>query len=222
MAFATAAELASYLQMSVDTASAELVLDLASGAIRAATGQTIDRVTNNAAKVRAPRGYELVLPQRPADAPTLVKVGGVAVTDYSVDTDTAGRTVLWRASGWLANDLITGAPMRVEVTYSHGYATIPSEVKRVCLQAAGRGYRNPEGLRSETIGAESYTYATETNAAVDLTPRKPPQSSSRSVFPSSESHAPSDVRRHDHPPARRHRTGPPRRRLHRLDHARRR
>src|SRR4051794_26014653 len=109
--FAAPSDLAAYLQDSVDTASAQLFLDLASAAIRTAAGQTLDRVTNEVAQVKAPVGVELTLPQRPADAPTLVQIGGVAVTDYSVDTDATGRTILYRPGGWIAYHATTGAAL---------------------------------------------------------------------------------------------------------------
>lgn len=169
MAFATASDLAAYLQTDVDTATANLLLDLATGAIQSATGQTIERVEDDEVTLRPSPGKPLVLPQRPADDPTVVEVDGDVVTDFTVITDGLGRTALHRLEGWVSYDLVTNAPQRVSVTYSHGYDAIPAEIKRVCLQVAGRGYRNPEGLRSETVGSESYTYATETIAGVDLT-----------------------------------------------------
>lgn len=101
MAFATAAQLASYLQVpEVDTYTAELVLDMASEAIRS-----------------------------------------------------------------VARDATLDAP------------TAPLELTRICLQAAGRGYKNPQGLRSQQRAVDDYsetdTYATETLAAsVELTPQE--------------------------------------------------
>jgi hypothetical protein len=47
----------------------------------------------------------------------------------------------------------------VEVTYTHGYETVPADVKAVGLAVAARNYQNPNGVRSETIGAYSYTNA---------------------------------------------------------------
>lgn len=160
----TVEEFASYVQGNVDTATATLLRDLATAALRSATGQYLDEVSETVS-LTAPLGAELMLPQRPAQEPTSVKVNGVAVTDWTFLGDR-----LYRPSGWQAWDATTGAPLRVEVTYTHGYAVVPDELKRIGLQAAARAYRNPKGLRSETIGSESYTYATETVAAsVELT-----------------------------------------------------
>lgn len=165
MAFATASDLAAYLQRSgltaAQTATAELLLDLATAALQAAVGQRVELVTDDVLLLDAPTGAVLTIPERPALAPSLVRVEGVAVTDFtaSVPTSPLRPTTLYRSSGWQAYDDTTGAPLPVEVTVTHGYSTIPSELKRLCLQAAGRAFRNPEGLRSETIGAESYVYA---------------------------------------------------------------
>lgn len=165
MAFASAADLAAYLQRSgftaAQTATAELLLDLATSALQAATGQRVELVTDAVLLIDAPTGAVLTIPERPALAPSLVRVEGEAVTDYTVSVPSSPLrpTTLYRSSGWLAYDDTTGAPLPVEVTVTHGYATIPTELKRLCLQAAARAFRNPEGLRSETIGSEAYVYA---------------------------------------------------------------
>lgn len=152
----TLQEFADYLEADVNTARAELLRDLATDAIKAATGQSVDETTSTLL-LAAPDGPELLLPQLPAQEPTEVKVDGVVVTDWTFTVDR-----LYRPQGWQAWDDVTGAPLRVEVTYTHGYATAPAEIKRIALQAAARAYQNPGGLRSETIGSETYTYAIET------------------------------------------------------------
>lgn len=165
--FALAADLASYLQATfttAQTATATLLLTLASDEIRSVTGQEVDRVTDDAVELDAPADRELVLPQRPADEPTLVKVDGIAVTDWTFRRDT-----LYRPAGWVARDT-NGVTLPVEVTYTHGWTTLPAELKRVTLQAAARAMRNPDGLREWQTGSESETFATETVALeVNLT-----------------------------------------------------
>jgi hypothetical protein len=154
VAIYTIEEFASYVQSDVDTATAVLLRDLATGAIKSATGQEVDVVTDDAITLAAPDGPWLVLPQLPASEPTLVKVDGETITDWTFSVDR-----LYRPQGWTAYDDTTGAPLRVEVTYTHGYATAPAELKRIALQAAARAYTNPSGAssHSETIGSESYS-----------------------------------------------------------------
>lgn len=154
MSWFTLAEFNAYIQGDADATTEALLHDLAVGAVRAATGQYVDLVTDGVLNLVAPEGTDLMLPQLPAAEPTDVKVDGVTVTDWYFDTDR-----LIRPAGWLAYDDTTGAPLRVQVTYTSGYAAIPSDLKRIALQAAARAYRNPQGLRSETIGGESYVYA---------------------------------------------------------------
>lgn len=164
-AFATTDDLTSFLQRPTLTgtalAAATLALDLASGAIRATAGQAIDRVIDDVVTLAAPAAAELVLPERPADEPTDVQIEGATVTDWSFD----GVDTLYRASGWRAYDDATGQLLRVRVTYSHGYATIPDEIRRVCLQVAARAMSNPKQLSGEGIG----DYQASGMPPVDLT-----------------------------------------------------
>jgi hypothetical protein len=157
VALFTIQELADYLGTSVNDAQATLLRDLTLAAMRSVTGMTLSEVSDDVVLLPASDSNWLSLPERPASEPTLVEVGGDPVTDWTFDTDR-----LYRSSGWQAWDSATGAPQRVRVTYTHGYQTFPDELKRIALQAAGRALINPSGLRSETIGSESYTYAIET------------------------------------------------------------
>jgi hypothetical protein len=50
---------------------------------------------------------------------------------------------------------------RVQVTYSHGYATMPDDLVALCLDVAQALYSNPDGLRSVTLDDYSETRATE-------------------------------------------------------------
>lgn len=46
----------------------------------------------------------------------------------------------------------------VDIVYSHGYATVPGDIKTVVKGMASRIMINPSGLRQETVGAISVTY----------------------------------------------------------------
>ena len=78
-AFATAGDLATYIQRDLsaeDTATAELVLDLVSAAIRDHTGQTISLVENEVITLDPPRGSRLFLPELPVIDVTSVALAG--------------------------------------------------------------------------------------------------------------------------------------------------
>ncbi|CAM5247716.1 hypothetical protein SSPIM334S_06287 [Streptomyces spiroverticillatus] len=53
----------------------------------------------------------------------------------------------------------------VTVTYTHGYASVPGDVRAVVLTLAARVLNNPTDLRQESVGSVSVTYAAETIGA---------------------------------------------------------
>lgn len=177
--FASEAELEAYTGVSVATDRARLLLDLATGAIQAHTHQTLGRVLNDAVTLPGNWGNALVLPERPASAPTLVKIGDTTLT---VDTDYVfdGRWTLYR--GTKVNGVLSvngpdylidgwgdwgGPGAVVSVTYSHGFAAIPNDIKGVCLALAARSLQSPDGVNSETVGSYSVSYS-RTGGAVSL------------------------------------------------------
>lgn len=154
--FATPAELASHLQVpEVDTASATLAIEGATGAVQAACGgQRMLPVADDTVTLRG-GARSVWLPQRPVTAVgavTTISSGVVTARVLGTDYTVFGAELVWapRYGVW---------PEFVTVTYSHGWTTIPAAVKGVCLSLAGRLYANPQGLRSETVGAVSWTVA---------------------------------------------------------------
>ncbi len=173
------AQLASRLQMDVDTSTAQLALDGASGFVRAIARQQIDFVSQETVILRGGERI-LRLPQRPAvvdTGPNLLIVteigefGGVNVSmvedrDYSRIGNELTRGYPW---WWNQTQRLMGFPRfrplgvwapKVQVTYSHGYVTIPDDIVAIVLDAAAVLYDNPTGLRS--ISIDDYT---ETKAA---------------------------------------------------------
>lgn len=178
MAFATEAELEAYTGTSIATTRAELLLDLATGAIRAYTNQTISRVTSDVVVLPGSWSNRLELPERPVVSVATVKIDDttlVADTDYVWD----GRWTLLRGTSeagvLVINDgpLISshgdwgGAGAQVTVTYTHGFATIPDDIKGVCLALAARSLASPDGVNSESVGSYSVSYS-RSGGAVSL------------------------------------------------------
>lgn len=161
--FATTDDLAAYLQQTVDTASAQLALDSATALIQNYTRQTIFLVDNDTVTLTG-NSAVLLLPQRPVVGTPVVN-GLVPSAVYRFDPPdrlTYGIPSGNLAAAQYANgpDPVYGVwPLQVSVTYSHGYATIPADIKAVCLSVAARSYDNPQGLRGETIGSYSVQYA---------------------------------------------------------------
>lgn len=106
---------------------------------------------------------KLFLPELPVATITSVEVDDVLLlaTDYSL----AENGVLWRLYGpWPV-----GA-RNIEVTYTHGYATIPDELKGVCYRSAARLYQAQlkakkqdfiSGLSSVSVGDWSEAYESD-------------------------------------------------------------
>src|ERR1044071_10230990 len=46
----------------------------------------------------------------------------------------------------------------VDIVYSHGYSTVPGDIKAVAYGVCSRIMYNPSGLRQETVGAISVTW----------------------------------------------------------------
>lgn len=177
-AFATEAELEAYTGSSIATDRATLLLDAATAAIQAYCRQSFTQATTTAV---FPGTFTsaLVLPERPVTAVTLVKIGDTTLT---VDTDYVwdGAHTLYRGTkvdGVLSVNgpdyLIDGwgdwggPGAQVTVVYSHGFASIPNDVKGVCLALAARSLTSPDGVNSESVGSYSVSYS-RTGGAVSL------------------------------------------------------
>lgn len=166
-AFASPEELASFLQRDLDTATAELLLDMASDAIREDVGQHVELVEDDIVTLDPPAGRSLLLPELPVVDVTSLKISGLAlVADSDYRWTPAGiirryGTALTigdiTINGWTWGDLAGS----IEVTYSHGYPANSRQLKTcrtVCIQAAARAYVNPGQVASAEIGGTSKTF----------------------------------------------------------------
>lgn len=171
-ALATVAEALAFGYV-LDAGTGPGFLNRASSRIRAYTGQTISRVVGDTALVPV-RNLIAYLPQLPADKPTVVKFDGVTFLENSAwywdpiqqrlcginPYITSGNFSGW---WWRQNDKY------VDVTYSHGYATVPDTIKEVVCAIAYRMANTPGaaegGTRQESVGGVSITYASEALSA---------------------------------------------------------
>lgn len=153
--YATPSELASYLQQDVDTSTATLVLQICSElfAKRAHT-----RFESTAATCSRPgvNAFEIVLPFQPLIAVSAVRIKGVAVTDYTVIGPSVYRR-LGFGSWWAF------PPDLIEIDYTHGYTTVPDDVKGAVLESAGAAYSSPDiTVKSESI--DDYSVSSAANS----------------------------------------------------------
>jgi len=136
---------------------AKRLLELASGLIRAATGQTISLVESDVLTRRG-SGATLRLPQRPVGDVESVTIDGVTIdpAGYYLLGDELVRAS-WGGSGFGSN-LFGYANQELVVTYSHGYESVPDEVKAICLEMVVRVWTNPASVVSSSVGQVQTTY----------------------------------------------------------------
>lgn len=172
MAYATPADLASFLQVpSVDTASATLILQLVADEIDAYIGQSLAQVVVVGALLDGPAAgsSELVLPGFPVTAVDSIEVqepDGVTWTLLAEGTD-----YHWSASGVVTRIYSTFDPndpvnpqwptwaRSIRAGYTRGNAAVLGQIKGVNLSAAARMFVNPAGLQSERIGGMDVRYS---------------------------------------------------------------
>lgn len=156
-AFASLDDLNAILGQSIDETLGELVLDLASGAIRSWTRQSFDYVEDDTISVSGNWDTILVLPERPVAAIT-----SISVDAEELDTDSwrLDGDVLYRTARW------GGPKVTVEVVYTHGYEILPDDIRGFCLRLAARWLTNPQGLRTESIGTYSVGFGGDITGAL--------------------------------------------------------
>ncbi len=134
----------------------------ASATVRSYTGQSISQQTTTD-RLKVKRSL-VRLPQGP-------------VTAVSAVVDTNGNTILFE---WLHGNKVRiqpnldtfsfvpwqGGLRYVDVTYTHGYATVPDDIVAVVCQIAGRAYgTSPEAAAVTSEGIGSYSFSTGGAAA---------------------------------------------------------
>lgn len=143
MALAEAPDLDAYLQQSVPTVTADLVLELASGLVEAYCGRRLTRTTDETTDFTVRNGL-IFLPSPPVNV--------TAVTD---DGEAVDFTQL-PEEGIVGVNLTTGT--RVAVTFDSGPVDVPTVAKAVTLQIAARLTTNADGVTQKSIGDVSISY----------------------------------------------------------------
>lgn len=155
---ATPSDLASYMQSDLDTATATLALETATGWIQREVGHRVLEVTNETITLDG-GDHTIYLPGRPVTA-----VGAVATTDNYGTVENPVLNIDYRVRGYrlIRSGYRTVWPEKVDVVYSYGYnsASVPQVIRGICLSAAARVYSNPSGVKQETVGAVTMIYNT--------------------------------------------------------------
>jgi hypothetical protein len=146
--YATASELACYLQKDLDTASAVQALTLASADFSGAADTWFTATTTTWSTIYAHGCWELELPFRPVTSVSAVRVNGVVITGWTLRCG-----FLYRLAGF--GYRYTLLPDQVDVDLTYGYAAVPDDVKLATLEIAAGLFDNPTGVVSEAI--DDYT-----------------------------------------------------------------
>lgn len=151
--YATPTELASYLQQDLDTATATLVLTVASAQFSLAADTQF--ASTAVTYTRLGTVYRsIVLPFRPVIAVQAVRINGATVTGYTLI-----KNALYRAVGF--GTCFATPPDAVQVDLTHGYTAVPDDVKAAVLDMAAQAYSVPvAAVMAETIDDYSVRYAT--------------------------------------------------------------
>lgn len=153
----TPSELASFLQQDLDTATATLLIEMATGKVQAACGQRLISSTSTVTlTVDIFDGDPwLPLPQWPVRSIGSVLIDGVADAEWLLRNQQ-----LWRLAAWNRN---WTAPTLVTVSYTYGYLAGEQGLqlaRDMTLALAAAGYGNPGGsVSGEKIDDYSVTYA---------------------------------------------------------------
>lgn len=162
MAFATVQEFANHMQATVTTSAATSALNTATSRIQSATGQDFVLVEDDEITLRGGAGW-IRLPQRPViEVSSVVTqfLGDSATTTQAVNVEYTrwGDELTWIAGGYSRLGasprwpyMYWDWPEFVTVTYTHGYAVIPDDVKGTCLDLAAEIYSSPDGSGYESI-----------------------------------------------------------------------
>ena len=162
VSYCTVSELASFLKQDVDTSTATLAIQLVSELFAKEAHTRFEQVTATYSQPGL-NAFQIILPFQPLVSVQQVRITPfgaatqilVAGTDYSVIGPAIYRK-LGFGSWWRF------PPDLVEVDYTHGYASVPDDVRGAVLESAAACYISPDiSTRNERI--DDYSYRAEPN-----------------------------------------------------------
>jgi hypothetical protein len=136
-----------------DETAAQQALDIASGVVRTYCGHSISQILNDDIKLDGTGTNIVMLPAIPVNGIDLIEVNDEELEDTKYAWSKKG--FVKRTDGILWPTL----PNSIRIIYNHGFATIPDAILGVVLSLAGRIVDGSSGIKQETIGSYSVTYA---------------------------------------------------------------
>lgn len=169
--FCTISDLEAFLQITIaaDSEAAARAIDEASEAIRNYCHQQIDEVEDDEVTLDCYGGTRIFLSELPVTEVASVVEDGETLVD-GTDYKLGQHGILHRLNGnWLSGIQI------ITVTYTHGLATIPEDIKAICVRAAARAYQaglraaalaGVPGVQAQSVGDYSVQYGAEVGGGV--------------------------------------------------------
>lgn len=166
--FCQVSDIAAFLQIEIpdtDNSAIQAITD-ATAVIKAYCNQEIVKVVDDVEVFDGGYGYKLYLSQLPVISITSVAVDGVVLADGVDYKANRKKGIIYRLQGQLWPDGVEN----IEVTYTHGYESVPDVVRVVCMRMASRVYqagkRSAEtggvpGIAQTTLGDYSVSYERE-------------------------------------------------------------
>jgi hypothetical protein len=192
--FASAADLQTFMVGSdgvIDTDRANMMLRMASNAIREELQLEIDQVVNDVVVLDPPiaPNLTLFLLEQPITAVVLVEVRlqptdttwTALVPDVDYEWSLDGSVTLLPSTtilaapftgGLVGDEPLFGWPFfdqSIRVTYTHGFASLPQSLVDIAISAAARLYDNPLGTTSDALGGFNEKYSGNKDGGVQFT-----------------------------------------------------
>jgi hypothetical protein len=154
---ATVSDLEAYLNKEfADETIAEFALDIASDLVRNYVGHSISKILNDTVVLDGSGTQILMLPAAPINGIDIIEIDGEILSNTKYKWSKKGYVIRTDGLLWPSN------PGSIEIIYNHGYDTIPNAIVGIVCSLAGRITEGQSGIKQESIGSYSVTYADPT------------------------------------------------------------
>ena len=148
MAIITVDELAAFMGRTFSASEndqAAALIDVVESAIESECGVSFTPVTDDSIVIQA-------------DGHGIIELKTKPITSITSISDVNNESIDYVEFDGLATIYNLAPNQVIRLVYSHGFTTVPRDIRGVALGAASRVMYNPSGLRQETVGAISVTY----------------------------------------------------------------
>lgn len=149
-------DLAVWLGVGADDQQLNLALRAASSRFRGAVRHPVHQVMGEVIVLDGTGTGSLLLPAAPVTALSQLLLDGEELTE--------GEDYTWSSDGYVRREGCQVWPARlrcVQITYTHGYATIPDDIREAVIDQARSIYAVLPGVQQKTVGSQSVTFGAQ-------------------------------------------------------------